>query len=132
MTFLLKRVFQNDKLTQGVLIDDDGVFATTIERPWLNNQNNISCVPAGIYECVRYHSPKHDMDVFMLTNVPGREVIEIHIANIPADLLGCIGIGSGFGTIGNQRGVIGSAVAFHSFMMRMDGVDKFTLRIVEV
>ncbi len=75
-------------------IDDPNsdVICSTVELPWNNNHPRTSCVPCGTYIFNTYHSPVHG-DVWMTNDVPGRSLIEIHAANWPSDLLGCIGVG---------------------------------------
>jgi hypothetical protein len=99
----------------------------TLERPWEDNQEDISCVPAGIYFCVRRLSPHFGYEVFELQNVPDRTNIEIHRANWVRQLLGCIALGM---TRDEQTPAIGhSEQAFNAFMERMDGIQQFKLDI---
>lgn len=65
----------------------------TVERPWLNNENNVSCVPAGTYPLVFEMSEKFHRLLWELKAVPGRKEAKIHVANFPEDLEGCIGLG---------------------------------------
>lgn len=64
----------------------------TVERPWLNNQHVISCVPLGVYSVKKYPSPHLGYTVWLL-DVLNRDKIEIHIADYPTDVEGCIGVG---------------------------------------
>lgn len=64
----------------------------TLELPWKNNENNISCVPAGIYRYHRYLSPSKGK-VLLLEDVPDRTYVEIHAGNFTRDILGCILVG---------------------------------------
>jgi len=64
----------------------------TVEKPWKNNKNQISCIPVGTYDVEFFNSPKHGA-CFLLKNVPGRSMIEIHAANYERQLLGCIAPG---------------------------------------
>lgn len=78
----------------------------TLEPPWKDNQHDISCIPAGVYTCVPYSSPKHP-DTWEVTNVPNRTAIHFDVANYANDiyqgdelvhkceLLGCIALGFG-------------------------------------
>ena len=67
----------------------------TIELPWNGNIPNVSCIPAGTYDTIKYDSPNKGM-VFLLQNVPGRDSIEIHSGNFTKDTHGCILVGSFF------------------------------------
>lgn len=75
----------------------------TLELPWLNNENNISCIPQGLYNCVRFNHPEKGW-VWRVLNVPGRSGILIHSGNFAckgvlnskefkSDTLGCIMLG---------------------------------------
>ena len=100
-----------DKQTLGKWISYENgkvIFACdTIELPYINNQKQISCVPKGVY-LVKYREsakyPRH----YHLQDVPNRDLIFVHQANFvgsknpkthKADLLGCIGVGNGYGDI---------------------------------
>lgn len=127
MNFTLKRVASTLSAVYGVLIGPDGVpFTLTLERPWLNNQPNVSCIPNGRYACKRISSP-HFGDVFEVTDVPGRTHILLHKGNFVADSEGCILVGERF----NGHGIAESAVGFDEFMKKLEGVDEFDLEIVE-
>lgn len=60
-------------------------------------ENALLAIPAGTYEIELYDSPKHGPDTPQLKNVPGRTNIQIHIANFPHELLGCIAPGTSMG-----------------------------------
>lgn len=127
-TLTLRRLEMTPFATFGQLSNEEDRFvAATLERPWLDNLHDESCIPAGTYEARRYHSPKRGYDVFMLASVPDREDIELHIGNTAADSHGCILLGSNFGVVNGQRGITGSAAAFARFMDGLRGVDAFTL-----
>lgn len=64
----------------------------SLELPWLRNNKNISCIPAGQYRAQKYASPKHG-NVLLLQNVPGRDYIEVHAGNYTKQILGCILVG---------------------------------------
>lgn len=64
----------------------------TLELPWLNNQVQKSCIPAGKYQVVTRFSPKF-RNHFHVLDVPGRTWILIHAGNYYTDILGCILVG---------------------------------------
>ncbi len=65
-------------------------LCSSIELPWLNNQNQISCVPEGKYELKKRYSPKFGWHL-QLVNVAGRNLILLHPANdAEKELKGCI------------------------------------------
>lgn len=128
----LTRIEQNDLATFGRIEDTDHQqWCVTLERPWLDNAHDVSCVPAGTYTAHRYASPKRGYDVFMLSGVPNRGDIELHIGNTVADSEGCILLGTMYGVVNGQHGITGSGDAFRAFMRRLQGVDAFTLTIVD-
>lgn len=65
----------------------------TLERPWLNNQRRVSCIPAGTYKGRVLPSPRFGIDLPELLDVPGRDQILIHAGNTVEDTEGCILIG---------------------------------------
>jgi len=120
--FILPRFIQDNKGTFGVLMTK-GFACFTIERPWKDNRQYISCIPAGEYIMVRDNKGKHKY--FKLLNVPDRKNIEIHVANFPEDVEGCIGFGESY----NDQGVLESKHAINRFMRFMEGEDKAILKI---
>jgi len=125
MTITLQRITSNDKGTFGVLLNDDFPFMTTLELPWRDNRHDISCIPAGTYECKKIFSNAFHKELFVLSNVPGRDYIEMHIGNTLSNTHGCILLGTGFSVDGK---ILYSADAFKSFMALMPS-DGFTLVI---
>jgi hypothetical protein len=64
----------------------------SMELPWLDNQQNISCIPTGNYKAVIHYSPTFGKCLW-IKDVEGRSEILIHAANFFYDLRGCIAIG---------------------------------------
>lgn len=95
----------------------------TVERPWLNNQENISCIPAGIYNFVSFNSPKHGW-IWKALYVPNRTNIEIHIANKPQEVEGCIGLGLGY-----QGNMVIDSEAAIELMRKTIGQSGFSVEI---
>lgn len=93
MTYILQRISDSGNETFGTLLDENGVtLCVTIERPWLDNQPDISCIPSGTYHFYTYQSPTKGQ-VWRTDDVPNRKYIEIHAANWAHSLSGCIGVG---------------------------------------
>ncbi len=67
--------------------------APSIERPWVDNMRGVSCVPTGRYTARWLLSPKHERFLYHLIDVPDRDEIEIHPANVFEQLLGCLALG---------------------------------------
>lgn len=64
----------------------------TIERPWLNNQRNISCIPEGVYNCTPHNGTRFK-GVWILNDVPDRSYILVHAGNYSSHVKGCIAVG---------------------------------------
>jgi hypothetical protein len=63
--------------TIGRLTCNDEHFYT-VEKPWVDNQQNISCIPTGYYKLVRVDSPRFGANTWEVANVTGRSHILIH------------------------------------------------------
>lgn len=129
----IKRERGTSKQTTGSLIAKNGqsVFTCkTLERPWLNNQKNISCIPVGEYEVKWNFSPKFLRYTYEITNVKNRGGIRFHKGNYYYDIEGCVLLGNGFVDINkdNILDIVNSTItvkAFENFM----GKKPFTLKI---
>lgn len=65
----------------------------SLERGWLSNQANVSCVPPGEYKLVWEYSPRFNTNLWELKGVPGRSEAKFHSANHWHQLNGCIALG---------------------------------------
>lgn len=97
-TLEINRYKDNGKQTDGyaLLYDDAGniIYSfLTLELPWKDNKNKISCIPADTYIAHKHHSPKFG-EALWIKDVSGRSEILIHPANYFHQLLGCIAPGS--------------------------------------
>lgn len=101
----------------------------SVEKPWMDNAPNISCIPIGSYLCRMIDSPKFGK-VYEVTNVPLRSHILIHPSNFASQLKGCIGLGLELAGGLHQNGVLQSQKAVHLLEDEMEGKD-FMLRIEE-
>lgn len=130
MNLSLRRFKQTDFATYGRLYAEDGAeICVTLELPWLDNADDVSCIPAGTYQAGRYLSPKRGYTVWQLLAVHGRFSIEIHKGNLPHDTEGCILVGSAFGDVNGQPGITGSKQAFAKLMTELQTVDRVTIGI---
>lgn len=78
----------------GYLIANGEVICYTLELPWKDNSNFISCILPGSYNGIlRYDKP--DGWRIQLENVPNRTAVQIHIGNYTKDTEGCILVGTG-------------------------------------
>ena len=101
----------------------------TIERPWLGNRQNISCVPEGTYPLQRCRYNRGGYMAYELLDVPGRDLIKIHIANTIMGIKGCIAPGLGLGIVKNKWAVVNSGKAFRRFMYLMDDIEHSRIDI---
>jgi len=108
----LTRFGQFKDRTIGRLKYEDAEF-WTIERPWMDNKANISCIPDGYYKLRRHNSPRFGANMWEIANVPNRTYILIHVANTSRDVIGCIGLGSGLAS--DLEGVTRSRDAITKF-----------------
>ena len=107
--FQLIRLYHDDTCTVGKFFDTN-LSWDVIERPWKDNDPDVSCIPLGIYTCV-YHNTAHLPDCWELQNVPNRTGICIHSANVAHELEGCIALGTANGMLGEDRAVFHSREA---------------------
>ena len=102
-----------------------------IERPWVNNQRNVSCIPAGDYIArfmPRSASGRYK-NVFHLQPVQGRSGILIHNGNLVDHSRGCLIIGRRRGVLAGKAAVLNSKSALLSLVDEMEQ-SKFLLKIV--
>ena len=131
-TVKIFRIDHGTEGTFGALTIDGMAFCVTLERMWLNNEPNISCIPAGMYRCQRVRSPKFGT-TFQVTGVPGRGHILFHAGNEERHTKGCILLGASYAKLSaSDRGIANSGLTFQQFMEAMVGVKEFALQIVEV
>jgi len=64
-----------------------------VERGWRNNKKNESCVPVGTYPITWERSPRFNMMLWELKEVPNRAECKVHPANTWQQLNGCIALG---------------------------------------
>ena len=133
---LLVRTETGDQGTFGCLVVNGDLLLHTAELPWRNNQVNISCIPAGEYNVVPYHSHKFG-SVFHVLDVPGRTWILIHCGNLAGDVSkgfrthseGCILIGKYKGHLGEQEAVMSSRAAMRLFKQQIS--EPFELEVID-
>lgn len=83
---------ENEFGTFGTLILPNSKILSTLEPQWMDNQANISCIPAGSYQCSITQSPRYGK-VYEVKDVPNRSHILFHSGNWAKDTQGCILLG---------------------------------------
>lgn len=101
----------------------DGVRLVTVERPWINNEPNISCIPEGTYVVKPRRYYRGDYDAMEVVNVEGRSYILFHIGNTYLDSAGCILVTSREGCVNGMWGGVDSRNAFGHFMSVVGGAE---------
>jgi hypothetical protein len=102
-----------------------------LERPWINNRPNISCIPADIYTAAflpRSGSGKYK-NVYQLLSVIGRSGILTHNGNIVTQSHGCLIIGKRRGRLAGQAAVLNSVTALYEFVELMEQ-QAFSITII--
>lgn len=115
----LKRLNFGESKTEtlGILYCGDFRFFT-LELPWLDNAQNISCITPGKYKWFKRFSPGKKYEVIELIDVTGRSFIQIHLGNYTDQILGCILPGMGLKDIDDDGvfDVTNSEKAFNKIM----------------
>lgn len=86
---------QGTDCTRGALCKDGVMIAMTLERLWVDNKPNVSCIPFGSHEAIVKESNSYGrtLEVF----VRGRSDILLHVGNWARNSKGCILLGKSFG-----------------------------------
>lgn len=120
-----------------MIVLDHYPLVLTLEPPWLNNQPNISCIPAGSYDLVPWLSPSLKINTLKLENVPNRSGILFHSGNdaggVDTDSQGCILVGLQFGKVGGKSqkmGLLQSKIAFSKLIEVVKTSNLASLEIV--
>jgi len=126
MKVTLHRYYGDTYCTLGIMSIEgleDPIFHT-IEKPWLNNEKFVSCIPKGTYICKPFFSQtlKTYPEVWQVWNVPNRTFILIHVANRADQLEGCIATGLSAGYMKDKSGVLRKAVL--NSMNAMDDIKR--------
>ena len=108
INLLLIRDTFTEESTIGELFINGERICDTLERPYFNNQRNISCIPEGVYP-VRLRLPREsatrDYVHLLVQDVPDRDWILFHRGNYPYQSQGCILVG-----LGSQQDFVSNSV----------------------
>ena len=135
-TVVVIRDIGDEKQQLGVcyVIEDNKVIfkCESIERGWMDNKRNVSCVPADMYPLKKEYSPRFKKELWELKEVEDRSECKFHAANYARQLNGCIALGEtradidkdGYYDVTNSRETMRK---FHKAM----GNDKDAVIIIE-
>lgn len=110
-TVTLERFAYLDNGVLGKILELD---IYTLERPWLNNEPFVSCIPEGFYR-VGIDQEGKWTGYPELQNVPGRTEIIVHPANRVDQIEGCIAPGLGWVVAQKEPEVRQSRIAMTKF-----------------
>lgn len=135
---VLERFCRGPNATFGELFtDEERLF--TVERPWLGNQPNVSCIPTGVYTVKPWESPKFGRCLIVTGNGVtehadgfSRWGILLHPANLARELQGCIAPGTALGTLASEWAVLNSRHAMDTLLEQVDRELPFYIRNKEV
>jgi hypothetical protein len=128
---------RSDQGTVGLVYVDNVQYCYSLELPWRENRNNISCIPADTYSCEIRNSPRFG-NTYWVKNVPNRQFILIHSGNWAGDVNkgfkshvnGCILFGKEIGYLAGQLAILNSRITVKKFMNFMN-YKGFKLEILE-
>jgi hypothetical protein len=120
------RLESSDEGIRGILLVDGVIFATTLERPWVKNTVNISCIPEGNYKGRKYSSHRHGKTL-KIVDVINRTGILFHIGNSMSDSAGCLLLGDNFAK--SSCKIESSTSAVHRFKERLVNETQFTVTV---
>lgn len=96
MKLTLTRYHSDSQVTLGVHkfegLDHPPIF--TLENPWRDNKENVSCIPVGNYRCAPFSGEKYQ-NVYQVLDVPDRTFVLHHWGNYTRNTKGCILSGLG-------------------------------------
>lgn len=121
--FRLQRVLDNHLGTIGSLILNDKIIATTLERPWRDNEPFESCIPCGVYRLSKWNSGKFG-DCAKVLDVQGRTNILFHAGNDINDTKGCILLGNGLDIQSDKPFILDSKYTMDVFLKLLDEQNK--------
>lgn len=91
----LYRTKHTQRETLGIVCFNGLPLFFTLEPPWNNNQENVSCIPTGVY---RVAPVLHDDfgHTLLVQNVLRRTGIYFHCGNLAKETNGCILVGDNY------------------------------------
>lgn len=124
----LTRLRRSDHGTEGFLtVPSLGFSCFTLELPWRDNRQDVSCIPPGIYSMVWRVTKRRS--TYHIKKVPNRTWVLVHSGNFAGDVTkglkthveGCVLLGNRMGWLGGQRAVLSSRLTVRKFNRLMNG-----------
>jgi hypothetical protein len=148
LELVVTRKWSTPTSTCGIMSISGVFFSYTLERQLFQpGMTKPYAIPVGTYQVLLqpsskfqelWHLPEPPL-IPHLQNVPDFDAIEIHPANYPSDLLGCIGVGSSHVEeyLDPRTGLRGGAVfgsddCFSDLMQKMRGADSISISCEEI
>ena len=135
MELLIERYPNSDKQTigNGYVLENDFIKYEfkTLELPWRNNEQRVSCIPCVEYKVIKRKSKKFGYH-FHIQNVDNRSYILIHKGNYYTDILGCVLVGDDLNDINgdNYIDVVNSTKTMEKLLKLLP--NEFNLKIVNI
>jgi hypothetical protein len=148
--YRLRRHKQTDYATYGRIAHIDGTdICVTLERPWVDadgdghRDRGVSRFVPGTYRLTPRLSHLNggtghrDYDVWEFVGIPDIDDAQVHIANLPRDLKGCVGVGAAFGDVENpdtgtmDPGITGSRLTFEKWMTETAGYAELEITVLD-
>ena len=121
---MLIRYESSSTATHGYLIYKDVIIGHTLELPWRNNMQNISCIDVGEYSLSLHYQEDKNRWVVRLEDKNDRTLINIEVANYVWQLEGCIAHGKDIdpktGNILNSELAVGQLVSSMELISLLD------------
>jgi hypothetical protein len=123
--------------TKGILYINGSYECQTLELPCTYktsfNVHGKTCIFCGTYAVSKYQSKHCGYFVPLLADVPKRDCIEIHVANKPCEIHGCIAVGEAWSTLPQ---IDNSQAAFDRLMNTLNNAwkrgEEVTIRIIDL
>lgn len=127
---LVRKHEENGGMWGKLSCKEAGLELLTLERPWLDNENKVSCIPAGTYNVRATQSARFGRLMYLVEAVPERTGIRIHPANFPSELQGCIALGTSIGRTAAKGKMLLNSRAGVGRLESLLGMKPFTLVVL--
>lgn len=128
---IVKRVHKRSDCTLSVVIYGNLIF-NMLELPDLDNQQNISCIPEGVYRAKKRISPGKGYEVIEYIYVPNRTFIQMHYGNYTRQILGCQLPGENFIDLDGDGipDITGTERTMKKLLAALPDNEIFTIRVI--